>query len=61
MCMVKDIRIDLDSLIYAREKCVSSCLFKNKYKISIRNSKSTVQYGVRKNIYVSNKKMIDRG
>ena len=44
-----------------REKYVSSCLFENKRKMSIKNSKSMVQYIVRKNIYNSGKKMIDGG
>ena len=43
------------------EKYVFSCLFENRRKMSIKNSKSMVEYGVRKNIYASGKKMIDGG
>ena len=42
--------IDGDTLHYFffREKYVCSCLFENKRKMSIKNSKSMVQDGVRK-------------
>ena len=43
------------------EKYVCSCLFENKSKMSIKNSKSMVQDGVRQNIYASGKTMIDGG